>query len=34
MLYGAFSGIFAARAVRLWKLAIRTDAVAVGARAA
>lgn len=34
MLYGAFSGIFAARAVRLWKLAIRTDAVAAGARAA
>lgn len=34
MLYGAFSGIFAARAVRLWRLAIRTDAVAVEARAA
>ena len=34
MLYGAFSGIFAARAVRLWKLAIRTDAMAVQARAA
>ncbi|WP_412511433.1 DUF6622 family protein [Variovorax paradoxus] len=34
MLYGAFSGIFAARAVRLWKLAIGTDAVAAGARAA
>ena len=34
MLYGAFSGIFAARAVRLWKLAIRTDAMAAGARAA
>jgi hypothetical protein len=34
MLYGAFSGIFAARAVRLWKLAIRADAVAVAARAA
>ena len=34
MLYGAFSGIFAARAVRLWKLAIRTDAMAVAARAA
>jgi hypothetical protein len=24
-LYGAFSGIFSARALRLWKLAIRTD---------
>lgn len=24
-LYGAFSGIFAARALRLWKLAIRSD---------
>lgn len=34
MLYGAFSGIFAARAVRLWKLAIRTDAMAVAAPAA
>lgn len=34
MLYGAFSGIFAGRAVRLWKLAIRTDALAVQARAA
>ena len=34
MLYGAFSGIFAARAVRLWKLAIRSDAMAVAARAA
>jgi len=34
MLYGAFSGIFAARAVRLWKLAIRTDAMGVAARAA
>ena len=33
-LYGAFSGIFAARAVRLWKLAIATDAVATGVRAA
>ncbi|MDP9989564.1 hypothetical protein J2W28_006858 [Variovorax boronicumulans] len=33
-LYGAFSGIFAARAVRLWKLAITTDAVATGVRAA
>jgi len=27
VLYGAFSGVFAARAVRLWKLAIRTDAM-------
>ena len=34
MLYGAFSGMFAGRAVRLWKLAIRTDAMAVQARAA
>jgi hypothetical protein len=34
MLYGAFSGIFAARAVRLWRLAIRTGAMAVQARAA
>jgi hypothetical protein len=34
MLYGAFSGIFSGRAVRLWKLAIRTDAMAVQARAA
>ena len=34
MLYGAFSGIFAARAVRLWRLAIRTGAMAVEARAA
>ena len=34
MLYGAFSGIFAARAVRLWKLAARTDAVSIEARAA
>jgi hypothetical protein len=25
VLYGAFSGIFAARALRLWKLAMRTD---------
>lgn len=25
LLYGAFSGIFAARAARLWKLAMRTD---------
>ena len=34
VLYGAFSGIFVARAVRLWKLAIANDAVAAGARAA
>ena len=34
MLYGAFTGVFAARAVRLWKLAIATDSVAAGARAA
>ena len=34
VLYGAFSGIFAARAVRLWRLAITTDAVATGVRAA
>lgn len=34
MLYGAFSGIFAGRAVRLWRLAIRTDAMAVQTRAA
>ena len=34
VLYGAFSGIFAARAVRLWRLAIATDAVATGVRAA
>ena len=34
VLYGAFSGIFAARAVRLWRLAIATDAMASGARAA
>ena len=34
MLYGAFSGIFAARTLRLWKLAIREGLVAVpGARA-
>lgn len=25
LVYGAFSGIFAARALRMWKLAIRTD---------
>jgi len=34
MMYGAFSGVFAGRAVRLWKLAIRSDAMAVAARAA
>jgi len=34
VLYGAFSGIFAARAVRLWRLAIATDDMAAGARAA
>jgi hypothetical protein len=33
-LYGAFSGIFAARALRLWRLATATDLVAPGARAA
>lgn len=34
VLYGAFSGVFAGRAVRMWKLAIATDAVASGARPA
>ncbi|NVM88841.1 DUF6622 family protein [Variovorax sp. SG517] len=34
VLYGAFSGVFVARAVRLWKLAIRTDAMSAAARAA
>ena len=34
LLYGAFSGIFAARTVRLWRLAISTDAMAADARAA
>ncbi len=29
LLYGAFSGIFAARALRLWKLAIREDRAAL-----
>ncbi|QNK68300.1 DUF6622 family protein [Variovorax sp. PAMC26660] len=33
-LYGAFTGVFAARALRLWKLAIATDSMAAGARAA
>lgn len=31
LLYGVFSGVFAGRAVRLWKLAIREDRVAAGA---
>jgi hypothetical protein len=34
MLYGAFSGIFAARALRLWKLALRTAAMAPEVRPA
>ena len=34
VLYGAFTGVFAARAVRLWKLAIATDSITAGARAA
>lgn len=34
MLYGGFTGVFAARAVRLWKLAIATDSMAGSARAA
>lgn len=34
VLYGAFSGVFAARALRLWKLAIATDAMASRAGAA
>jgi hypothetical protein len=34
VLYGAFTGVFAGRAVRLWKLAIRTDAMAGGVTAA
>ncbi|RIX76326.1 DUF6622 family protein [Acidovorax cavernicola] len=33
-LYGAFSGIFAARALRLWRLAASTGAMVSGARAA
>mgnify|MGYP001026129684 FL=1 len=33
-LYGAFTGVFLARAVRLWKLAIRTDAMSAGVHAA
>ena len=31
LLYGAFSGIFAARTLRLWKLAIREDRIALPA---
>lgn len=31
VLYGVFSGVFAGRALRLWKLAIREDRVAAGA---
>jgi hypothetical protein len=31
VLYGVFSGVFAGRAVRLWKLAIREDRVAASA---
>ncbi|MET3493144.1 putative membrane protein [Variovorax boronicumulans] len=34
VLYGAFTGIFVGRAVRLWKLAMAADAVASGARPA
>jgi len=34
MLYGAFSGIFAARALRLWKLAARSAALTAEARSA
>ena len=33
-LYGAFTGVFAARALRLWKLAIATDSMANSVRAA
>ncbi|WP_213959676.1 DUF6622 family protein [Variovorax sp. dw_954] len=33
-LYGAFSGIFAGRAIRLWKLAIRHDRALAGEQAA
>lgn len=29
-LYGAFSGVFAARAIRLWKLALRSSSSTVG----
>ncbi|MGJ7543234.1 DUF6622 family protein [Variovorax sp. LT1R16] len=29
-LYGAFTGVFAARALRLWKLALATDSMASG----
>ncbi|OUM03386.1 hypothetical protein A8M77_06035 [Variovorax sp. JS1663] len=34
LLYGAFSGIFAARTLRLWKLAIREDRAALPAASA
>lgn len=34
MLYGAFSGLFAARAGRLWRLAARSNAIAPEARSA
>ncbi|RQO41425.1 hypothetical protein DBV14_28305 [Variovorax sp. KBW07] len=34
VVYGAFTGVFAGRALRLWKLAIATDSMAAGARAA
>ena len=34
LLYGAFSGIFAGRAIRLWKLAIRHDRALAGEQAA
>jgi hypothetical protein len=34
VLYGAFSGVFAARAVRLWTLAVRTAGMAPEARPA
>ena len=33
-LYGAFSGVFAARAARLWRLAAASGAMVSGARAA
>jgi hypothetical protein len=34
VLYGAFTGVFAGRALRLWRLAIATDSMAAGAPAA
>lgn len=34
LLYGVFSGVFAGRALRLWKLAIREDRLAAGATGA